>query len=479
MRSVLLTLIVACGSPAFVPVAQPVVHDEPVAPAIVMPIQVEQDYTALDPHDPRLDRACDELAYLVAHGGTATNDVATAVLRMHGIVNPPQTVLAGAVGDALDAKLGEDFYRPNALVGKGVFEQTAVEILIFLPKMRIAAIPRATETGVELVVTLDPALQDPHVTVADATESFHPGLATGDDHVVHATVPCGAQPSERYITIEATDPHTGATPLVIFPIYCKLRAPTSFVAEPLSNVAGFKSLEGRLTAILNRERATVALPPLRRDPRIEAAARAYAQDRSENRQPDRDVVMRDAGLLGPQTSWTTFHVDSLASAVNRIVNSSEELDKLRDMSRTDIGVGSKQVADGWWISIVYVTVPPPIDTASEAMRIANAIRWVQEHELNHRTQVDLYANIIATSYAEGLARGWSADDLHARAYGAMIDHEEAYCEIAIYRRTELAGLDLAKLIDKHRFHHVGVGLAQSPRNSPLAGTIWLVVFFYY
>jgi Cysteine-rich secretory protein family len=478
MRSGLLALIVGCGSPAFVPVVQPVVHDEPVAPAIVMPIQAEQQYAALDPHDPRLARACDELAYLVAHGGTATNNVATAVLRMHGIVNPPQTVLVGAVGDALDAKLGEDFYRPNALVGKGAFERTAVEVLIFLPKMRIATIPRATETGVELLVTLDPALDDPHITVADATESFHPGLAIGDDHVVHATVPCGAQPSERYITIEATDPHTGAMPLVIFPIYCKLQAPTSLVAEPLSNVAGFNDLAGRLTAILNRERAAVALPPLRHDARIETAARAYAQDRSENRQTDLNVVMRDAGLLGPAMNWTTFHVDSLESAVNRIVNSSEELDKLRDVSRTDIGVGAKRVADGWWISIVYVTIPPPIDTESEARRIANAIRWVQEHELDRRTQVDLYANIIATRYAQGLARGWSADDLYARAYGAMIDHAEVRCEIAIDRRVELAGLDLGKLINKHKFHHVGVGIAQSPRNSPLAGTIWLVVFFY-
>jgi hypothetical protein len=212
--------------------------------------------------------------------------------------------------------------------------------------------------------------------------------------------------------------------------------------------------------------------------RIETAARAYAEDRSENRQTDRNQLMLDAGLLGPATSWTTFHVDSLESAVNRIVNSSEELGKLRDASRTDIGVGAKQVADGWWISVVYVTIPPPIDTASEAMRIANAIRWVQEHELYRRTQVDLYANMIATSYAEGLARGWSPDDLYARAYGAMIDHAEVYCQIVIDRRVELAGLDLGKLIKGHTFHHVGVGIAQSPRNGPLAGTIWLVVFFY-
>jgi hypothetical protein len=468
MRSGLFALIVAgCGAPAaFVPVVEPVVLDEPVAPGIVIPIQAETEYAALDPHDPRLDRACDELAYVVAHGGNVTNDLATTVLRMHGIVDPPQTVLFGAVGDVLDAKFGEDFYRPNAIVGKGAFEHTAVEILIFLPNIRISPISRATEIGVELAVTLDPALHDPRMTVADENESFHPVLSD-DEHVVRAIVPCGAQPSERYITIEASDPRSNTRPFVIFPIYCKVRAPTSFVAEPPSNFSAYTDLPGRITAILNRERVTVGAPRLLRDTRIEAAALLYAQARSENRHTDRSVVMRNAGLLAPAMSWTTFHVDSLESALDRIVNSSEQLDKLRDRSRTHVGVGAKRVADGWWISIIYVTIPPPIDAPREAMRIANAIKeWVLQHELDRPTKIDPDANLGATSIAKDLAAGWSLDDLHILG------------EVAVERRVELAGLDLAKLLHGHEVHTIGVGIAQSARNGPLAGTIWLVVLFY-
>jgi len=165
-------VLVACHTPFVVPaptgtsLALPT-ENVALAPAIVAPVAVETEYLALDPHDVRLDAACGDLAYLVGHGGAATIDIATAVLRMHGIIDPPNKVLAGAVGEDLDAKLGQDALRPNAMIGKGSFEKTAVEILILQPKIRIGPVPRAVTTSVELSVVLDPALRDPHVTVAD------------------------------------------------------------------------------------------------------------------------------------------------------------------------------------------------------------------------------------------------------------------------------------------------------------------------
>jgi hypothetical protein len=468
--------IAACGGSTAIPQAPAPAIEVPIAPAIVVPIAAEAEYVALDPHDPRFDHACDELAFLVAHGGSATTDIATSVLRMHGIVVPPNTVITGAVGESLDAKFGEDFYRPNAMVGKGTFEQTAVEVLILRPNIRIGPVPRSAETGVELSVVLDSGLRDPHVTVADSYETVQPEVTSADD-VLHVTVPCGAQPSERFITIEATDPRRATTPLLIFPIYCKLKPPTTLAAEPVANLAGFKDLDGRLIQILARERASSGLRPLRRDARVEAAALAYARDRAQNRKTDRRIVMRDAGLIAPAMSWSTFHVDSLESGVNRILNSAEELDKLRDPDRTDVGVGAKRDADGWWISIVYITIPAAIDTAAAATRIENAIA-ISQLRLHEKVVVDPYADVIATEYAQGLAVGWSPEDLHDRAFGAMAMRNHIGCEIAIDRRVELARFDVSKLINKHDFDHVGIGIAQSSRNGPLAGTIWIVACFY-
>jgi hypothetical protein len=447
-----------------------------LAPAIRVPVTAEAEYVALDPHDSRLDQACDDLAYLVAHGGAPTTDIATAVLRMHGIVDPPNKVLAGAVGEALDAKFGQDLYRPNAMVGKGSFEQTAVEILIFLPRIRIGPVPRATDTSVELAVVLDAQLRDPHVTVADAYAShqLHVELV---EHILRFTVACGARPSEQFVTIEAVDPRLETKPLVIFPIYCKLKPPATLAAEPAKNLSGYTDLDGRLTAILDRERAAAGIPPLRRDARVERAALAYAESRAANRNADRQTVMRDAGLIAPSMSWSTFHVDSLEGAVDRVLNSSEELSKLRNPERTDIGVGARRDAEGWWISIVYVTIPPVIDTAEAASRIAHAIQLFQQSR-SLQTKIDAYASVVATHYANALAFGWRSEDLEESATVEMQMNTGEGPEYATDSRVELASLDIVKLVNKHAFHAIGVGVSQSARSGPLAGTIWIVVIFY-
>jgi len=445
-----------------------------LAPAIVVPVSAETEYVALDPHDVRLDQACNDLAYLVAHGGAATTDIATAVLRMHGIVDPPNKVLAGTVGEALDAKFGEDFYRPNAMVGKGTFEQTAVEILIFMPRIRIGPVPRATTTSVELSVVLDDALREPRVAISDAYEAHTQPVALAEQ-VMHITVPCGDLPSERFVTIEATDPHHDTKPLVIFPIYCKLTPPATLAAEPAKNLTGYTDLDGRLTSILNRERAGLA--PLRRDARVEQVALAYATARSANHDADRETVMRDAGLMAPAMSWSTFHVDSLEGAIDRVLNSSEELAKLRNAERTDIGVGAKRDADGWWISIVYVTIPPIIDAPAEAKRIANAIQMLEQSR-SIQIKINPKASDVAMHYANALAVGWNTDDLHDNAVIEMQMYNGKDPEFATDNRVELANLDIVKLVSKHKFKAIGVGVAQSARTGPRVGTIWIVVVFY-
>ena len=482
MRSAAAVLVlVACHTPFVVPaptgtsLALPA-ENVALAPAIVVPVAAEMEYLALDPHDVRLDAACADLAFLVGRGGAATIDIATAVLRMHGIIDPPNKVLAGAVGEDLDAKLGQDALRPNAMIGKGSFEQTAVEILILQPKIRIGPVPRAVTTSVELSVVLDPALHDPHVTVADPYESFQPTVDVAEQ-VLHFTVPCGFRPSERFITIEATDPSHATQPLVIFPIYCKLTPPASLATEPLKNLVGYADLDGRLTSILNRERVLVGLKPLLRDARVEAAARNYARARIVNRAANGTTVMRDAGLISPAMSWSTFHADSLESAVDRVLNSADELSKLRNPERTDIGVGTVRDRDGWWISIVYVTIPPAIDTTAAATQIAHGIQRVQRSK-SIQARIDAYANEVATHYANALAFGWRPVDFEEEAAIETQMRLGMNCEYAIDSRVELANLDIDKLIGKHVFHTIGVGVSQSARNGALAGTIWIVVVFY-
>jgi hypothetical protein len=232
-----------------------------------------------------------------------------------------------------------------------------------------------------------------------------------------------------------------------------------------------------LTSIFNRERAAAGLPPLRRDSRVETAALAYAGSRAAHRNADRETVMREAGLIAPSTSWSTFHVDSLEGAVDRVLNSADELSKLRNPERTDIGVGARRDAEGWWISIVYVTIPPVIDTAAAASRIAHAIQLLEQSR-SLQTKIDSYASVVATHYANALAFGWRSEDLEESATIEMEMRTGEGPEYATDSRVELANLDIVKLVNKHAFHTLGVGVSQSARSGPLAGTIWIVVVFY-
>jgi hypothetical protein len=385
-------------------------------------------------------------------------------------------VLAGKVGDPLDAKLGEDLYRPNAMLGKGSYEQTAVEILILLPRIRIGPVPRATTTSIELSVVLDSALHDPHVTIADAYTSSHPHVELAEN-ILRFTVACGARASEQYVSIEASDPHLDVKPLVIFPIYCKLKPPATLAAEPAENLARYTDLDARLTAILDRERMSAGLAPLLRDARVETAALAYSKSRAANRDTDRKTVMRDAGLMAPSMSWSTFHVDSLEGAIDRVLNSSDELTKLRNPERTDIGVGATRDADGWWITIVYVTIPPVVDTALEASRIAHAIQALG-HNRSVQTKIDPYASVVATHFANALAHGWGKENLEESATIEMQMAIGVDCEFASDSVVDLASVDIVKLLNKHVYDYIGVGVSQSARSGPLAGTIWIVVVFY-
>jgi hypothetical protein len=188
-------------------------------------------------------------------------------------------------------------------------------------------------------------------------------------------------------------------------------------------------------------------------------------------------VMRDAGLIAPSMSRSTFHVDSLEGAVDRILNSTDELTKLRNPERTDIGVGARRDPDGWWISIVYVSIPPVIDTAVAASRIARAIQSVQQSR-SIQTKSDPYAAVVATHMANALAFGWHQDDLEESATIEMTTNLGTSCEFATDSLVDPASLDIVRLINKHVFQAFGVGVSQSAPSGPLAGTIWIVVVFY-
>jgi hypothetical protein len=50
-------------------------------------------------------------------------------------------------------------------------------------------------------------------------------------------------------------------------------------------------------------------------------------------------------------------------------------------------------------------------------------------------------------------------------------------DVSVDKLVDLDKLDAVELVGKHRVHKIGIGIAQSPRGSALAGTIWVVVIY--
>jgi hypothetical protein len=288
------------------------------------------------------------------------------------------------------------------------------------------------------------------------------------------SISCEGAPGERDVTLEAVG--HDAAPLVIVPVYCGMPAPASLQAEPPANVEGATTADAvarRLAAIVERERVHAALPRLRRDPRVEQAAAAHAADRAADRTGDPAKRLREAGVRGARSSFTVFHVGSLASAVERITGAPAELAKLRDPVFTTLGIGVVPASDGFWITVAYLAIPPPVDAPAAEARIVAEIRGMHVH-----TVLDPDATEVAQRVATGLAAGGNRDRLKLEALSTLkVNKGVADLDMAIEDRFEMSSLDIAELVGDRAFHAVGVAVAQSPQTSALAGTIWVVVVF--
>jgi len=467
----ILAVLPSCkDGPAKYVVGVPAEADELVAPPIRVPVTAEPQYKALVKPDARLDSACEDLAYLVAQGGDPTTDIVTRLLQMHGIVEPPERVVSGSATEDLDSQLGDDRFKGNAVVARAVHGSTAVEMLVFIPSIRLGAVSRGAEEGANVTFELEVPLETPEVTVSDGKNASNiTAVAVG--HAFQAHVPCGSEPAEQYVSIEAVDPRNAIAPHLIFPLYCRLKSPSSLEVEPRGNLERLS--ERRIIAILNRERTSRNIPRLRHDARFSVAAAAYVKDRASGIKSEPSSILRRAGLLAPATAWTTVHVDSLASAIARILNSSDEMGKVVDRERTDVGAAMQKVDDGWWVSIVYVTMPKSIDTDHEAFLISNMISSVSK-----RSSRDSYADTVAQRYADGLAAGWSNDPLRLRALADLGTHIGGSPQVIVERRVEVDALDVPSLVSKYQFRYFGIGVAQSAHDGALTGTIWIVVMIY-
>ncbi|HEY0250106.1 MAG TPA: CAP domain-containing protein, partial [Kofleriaceae bacterium] len=343
--------------------------------------------------------------------------------------------------------------------------------------VRVTDIPRAGD-HFELAGTFADGVSSPRVTI-DGKDKLPVAL---EDHAWKTELACPS-PGEHSVAVEVTDPKRDFMPLVIFPVYCG-DAPATIYGEPRTNLdVKPNAVAGRFVAILDRERAAAHLPALYWNSRLAVATATFVSDRSEHRNTAPQFHLRKAGIITPQTNLTVFHVDSLASAVSRILDDPDQRQKLLDPHFTDVAVSAKPDSDGYWMTVGYLAVAPVIDPIAVKAQLTQKILKLTEDHFKpgivseHGTTSNTNLSNTAGRMARDLAYGWRSETVSKELF-LYPENQREGVSISIDAAVDVNALDVSKTLAKHAdFLRFGVGVAQAGQDGPLAGMIYVVTTY--
>ena len=285
--------------PAASAYGQPV--DEPPSPeeaAIERIVQEAARAAAVGPPawDGRLARVAADLASAVPDDGPPPGRLVDFVARHHGMVETsPHLVVLDVEGartvktdrvllDHLRAVLSESPGK-FTLLGVGMAGRRVV-IALGERHVEIAPVARRLARGerVEITATVLPPYTGAggYLQVPDGT--IRPLARQGT--ALSAAVACEAQAGRFQVEITGQD-RFGTAVLANFPIWCEVDPPAQMAWAPEGlPPRSAEEAEAAILALVQRDRRTAGLSPLRADPRLAALSRAHSED------------MRDARFVG-------------------------------------------------------------------------------------------------------------------------------------------------------------------------------------
>ena len=188
--------------------------------------------------------------------------------------------------------------------------------------------------------------------------------------------------------------------------------------------------------------------------------------------------LRAAGLVPPLLLESTMQVDSLGRAAELLLNDPLYRADLASPRVSHLGIGIATDARGeMFVAIDYLYEPAPVDPSALSERIRDLIRDSQIQP--RRLVIDRDITQAAKRYAHGLATGEDDAELWRQARVELGELDRRY---SMWNRTTLQLVDVDSLVGKDlvggkEVGAIGIGVVQSPRDSPHAGTVWVVVIF--
>ena len=453
--------------------------------------------------DPRLSRACAEIAAIMPAEGMIDYAYVEFALQRNGIIEPSPHLLVvwgdvrspDAIVAQLEPRLPEVFGEgaPARLgvgtAARGADGTSAVVFALQSSGVATGPIPRALPAGgtAPLRATLDPRYHDAEVLVTrdDGSVEHVATTAGASGRDVAATLACGARTGRQEVEISA-EGSAGSTVLANFPIWCNAQPPSSLTVEPSpddADVASADAAEHRLFELANQARAHAGVAALAWDDRLAHAARAYAEEmRRTNNVAHVSPIsgaatdrVRTTGIRTAVVLENVARAYSVGEAHTGLMNSPGHRANLLSTSATHAGVGVALGDDvgghrELFVAQLFVRIPPKIDRDAVVRLVAQRIGAQQPVKTDDKLAA------VAQDLASGLAAGRSQDELWKIASGRLESASTVYGRIGsvISAVVETDAIDGKELVGDYRPVAIGVGVAQGPHPELGDGAIWIV-----
>jgi uncharacterized protein YkwD len=283
-----------------------------------------------------------------------------------------------------------------------VLVDAPVEISPPFPK-KLAPGQKATLSG-----RLLSGLKSPKVQVSDASgQMTTPEQAPGE--AFKAEVACGDKPGKILVEIRGEyEGHSGT--VANFPVGCATDLPTSVSIAPEPWPTDPAEAEKKMAELVNDERASAGLPPLKWDAGVSGVARTISDDLAKNSGAGGDVAerLKKEGIASSLILQSAASERSFERVHERLVANPSNRANIMNREVTSVGIGAVSKTDADGKPIVYVTEIftrelAPVDLAKTRQDLKAAVAQKRRDARMNPLTVEPFLDDAAQKYAQAVA----------------------------------------------------------------------------
>jgi uncharacterized protein YkwD len=251
-------------------------------------------------------------------------------------------------------------------------------------------------------------LKSPRVQVSDASGQLSaPEPGQGDTFQVE--IACGDKPGRIVVEIRSEGEKAGQ--VANFPVACGRDLPTSVAVAPEPWPTDPQQAESRILELVNAERSSAGLAPLKLDPAVSGVARGISEDiAGRGGAPGGDVGerLKKEGIASQLILQSAASERSFERAHERLMSSPSNRANIMNREVTSVGIGavSKPDADGKptvYITEVFTKELPPVDLSKTRQELKAAVAQKRRDARMSALSVDPTLDEIAQKYADAIA----------------------------------------------------------------------------